>query len=141
MKLEKKGRDRLLKLASFLAKKKQHFNMWNWFSHNSQDGHEHDFGPKLTAEALTHCGTAACALGWAATMPFAKRENVCYLPGKGFRVGKKLVYGWQASQRLFGLDFNQHLALFEQWDRGEETDPKAWAKRCRRLVREWSASP
>lgn len=140
MTLEKKGRDRLLKLAAFLAKKKpEHFNMWNWFRHESQDGHEHDFGPKLTAKALTNCGTAACALGWAATMPFAKREGVCYVPKKGFKIGKRTVSGEQASKRLFGLNYEQHRNLFEHWEAGPGTDPKAWAKRCRKLVKEWTS--
>jgi hypothetical protein len=137
--LKKKGRDRLLKLADFLENQDQkHFNMWNWFRHIGQDGHKHDFGSKLTEKTLTHCGTAACALGWAATMPFAKKDGVCYVPERGFKIGKRIVFGEQASNRLFGLNVEQHYNLFERWEPGTETDPKAWAKRCRRFVKEWS---
>lgn len=145
MPLSKKGKARLLRLADFLErlpkKAQKHFDMNAWFQHQTgpNDQHGHRFGEVLTRKDLEACGTFACALGWAATMPYAKKDGVVLKPFNGFCVNGKHVFGQDASKRLFGVDREQHFDLFERWTFAAN-DAKAWAVRCRELVAKWSAA-
>lgn len=118
----------------------KHFNMAWWFSHDRS--HEHKIGAFITAKALTHCGTKACALGWAATIPSLRRAG---LKVEATQASERPV---ARARRVFGLNDDQFRALFttSSFFGGEEgpmdgaTTPQKWAKQARKLLREWSAS-
>ena len=128
---------RLLLLADFLdnlpEEKAEHFHMSCWYwNHAANQGNrpKHIVRPK----DLKHCGTSACALGWATLMPAFKNLGVRLRADGSFKVGRNKGWGHEASKRLFGLSYDDHLHLFEHWTGSASTDSKAWAARCREFV-------
>ena len=71
---------RTMKLIAFMEKlpksAERHFNMEKWFEHRGSHAYDHDFGRYVTKKTLSHCGTTACALGWASTDPWFKRRGL-----------------------------------------------------------------
>lgn len=129
---------RLLKLIDFMDKlprsATKHFYMGCWFKHNAD--HDHGIGEYITKDALEHCGTTACALGWAAIVPGFKKAGL-RVPAQAF--GPEPI---TAAVKFFEIDDDQAYALFNPGRYGSSPvpdTPKQWAKRARRLVREWEA--
>lgn len=147
MKLSKLAKSRLNTLIRYMEKlpasANKHFYMGNWFGHQSE-GHAHlKKGETVTREHLQHCGTQACALGWAATIPaFNKagleirmddeRTGWPYLDGKKYTHNRGLI----AAQKFFDIAPAQASALFG-FDLFIRT-PKQWAKSARKEMKEWS---
>jgi hypothetical protein len=115
------GKRRLLKLADFLETKvpPDSFNMSHW-------GRGDDAGKP-------QCGTTACALGWASAIPSLRKAGVRLAPDGGF-VGDS---PWGISQKVFGLNLDQHSFLFDNgqtFDMTRRRGVKVVAKRIRKLV-------
>ena len=132
MKLNVRRVKALIKFMRSLPKSaEKKFNMAWWFVHNDYE-HSHKVGKFITKETLEHCGTTACALGWAATIPSLRKA--------GLRV-EALSHSdkpMKRARRVFGLDEAQAEALFAP-DFDVPTTPKAWARRADNLLRKWSA--
>jgi hypothetical protein len=120
---------RLLKLADFLEKlPRQRFSFHSWV------------GPEWGGAQDLSCGTTACALGWACTIPAFQRLGArieqgedCVYPDLAW---KNRVDTYEVSRGLFGLTFTEHCRLFlPGWARlGENPTPKQVAKRLRDFV-------
>src|SRR5688572_29906761 len=78
MALSKLAVRRLTKLADYMEKlpksAAKHFDMGAWFSHRGD--HDHAIGRWVERDTLNYCGTTACALGWAATVPAFRRAGL-----------------------------------------------------------------
>ena len=79
------------------------------------------------------CGTTACAVGLASTLPEFKRLGLKihdYLPA--FRD----LRGWYAVQKFFGISYDaaEYLFSYTQYESNDTTKPKAVADRIRALV-------
>jgi len=127
MAISKQMKFRILKLCSFMEKlpraANKHFNMRAFWNDESR-GHDHPV-PTTVADILHSCGTTACALGWAATMPYFKK--------RGLRFNKfGHIVGLSAVVPAESLKWG---ALFG--GSNEDKTPKQWARRARQLVREW----
>ena len=115
-------RRRLLKLADFLeALPPKRFNYCHWV------------GDDWEGAANLSCGTTACALGWATTMPIFRRLGLClYKPGRYYtptvilKIGKRRGSTFDATEEIFGLDHNETMELFTPRGSGE-LGPKAKA--------------
>jgi hypothetical protein len=112
---------RLLTLAKFLRTvPKKRFYMGTW----ATDG----FCGKANEPAHNECGTAACAAGWACTIPSFKRA--------GFRLGESEYWGdksncpvyrgmeeWDAIRAFFGLPAQLYEELkYESLTKGMPED-------------------
>jgi hypothetical protein len=88
MMLTKKAKTRLLKLAEFMERlpkeDREHFNMGVWFMHAGA-GHGHGVSPGQVVgkKEITKCGTSACALGWATTIPAFRRAGLKLIATEG----------------------------------------------------------
>lgn len=135
MALSRKGKMRLNTLIAFMEKlpksANKHFYMGFWFNHGGD--HDHKFGNVVTKESLRHCGTTACALGWAATIPSFRKAGL-YV--------ETVVRGEKPFDRakdFFDINYAQTAELFSPLHEAPKT-PKQWAKQARALVREWSSA-
>lgn len=132
--MEKKHAKRLLKLADFLSElPKKNFDYCDVIR----------FDPK--------CGSVGCAIGWAVTLPFAKRE--------GYRVKKSKCTNFfsalteevldickggqhvefdEVGVDLFGLTYGEASLLFtpDSSGLGEDATPKQVAKHIRKFVKD-----
>lgn len=134
--LTKKAKTRLLKLVEFMEalpkSANAHFDMATFVNHYGE--HHHKFPEKMRMKDLHTCGTTACALGWAATMPYFKRlglylnyseevqgDEIAVFDMDNCEIGVNGGYMW-------GPLFGSH---------NKDKTPKQWAKRVRRLIREW----
>ena len=117
------GNRRLLKLAAFLRTVPR-----SRFDYSVFVG-----GDWAGAQDLS-CGTQACALGWAATMPTFRRLGL-YL-NRAFRpVLKGLRDPWRSAERLFSLDREEAITLFAPDDLSEDyATPKYVASKLERFV-------
>ena len=112
MALSKLAIRRLTKLANYMAglpkRAEKHFNM-------------RDVGPTghVTKTQMLRCGSSACAMGWAATIPSFKRAG--------------WTSGWLNEREFFEINRTQAEELF--YDMNIET-PKQWAGHCRKFIRE-----
>lgn len=143
--LSKVTKRRLTKLIEFMEtlpkEAEQHFDMGDWVRHRGA-GHDHGLqeGVEVKKCHLEACGTTACALGWAATMPYFRRAGLKLLYHPYFSdIEFKGVGVFADDTRRAGfldLDREQSRALFSA--RVPVKTPKEWANRARGLVREWS---
>ena len=132
--LSKKAVRRLTKLADYMdslpPEARKHFHMSDWFKH---DGLHPLRGKILTRRHMNDCGTTACALGWAATMPAFQKLGLTYnlvgIPWQGFHepIGRAM--------KIFDIDdsvandlFSADLSIFIH-------TPKQWARYCRQVIR------
>jgi hypothetical protein len=124
---------RLTKLADYLdslpRSQRKHFDMRKWFSHTGN--HEHEIGEHVKPGALKHCGTTACALGWAATVPSFYKA--------GLRIPTGIAGGsWEPigiASEFFEIEENDAAVLF--FDCAVDIrSPKQWAKHCRKFLRD-----
>jgi len=108
-------RKRLLLLAEFLRTKvpEDRFKMHYWVA------------PGWKGSQTLSCGTSACALGWAATVPALRRaglrlvrgdwdiwDNVPLVGWRNPRTGRVLKNPEEAAARVFGLDGAGFTELF-----------------------------
>jgi hypothetical protein len=92
---------RLLKLAAFLEKLPDNrFDYGLWV------------GPNWKGDADFLCGTTACALGWATTMPEFRSLGLVMDRVRVVKDEKTGKYGHQAAVRVFGLTANESDYLF-----------------------------
>lgn len=142
MAITKLGFRRLHKLVEFMASlpksSAKHFNMRDYITH-SGNGHEHAIPKKPTAKDLHACGTAACALGWAVTVPSLRRAGL-YLDVSVDWDGVGKLYSVEGSNEVFGLDEDAD----DHWEtlfgsNNRDKSPKEWAKRVRKLLKQWEA--
>lgn len=149
MALSKQAKTRILKLVenmeSLPKSAAEHFDMGAWFKHDGDHDLPINYGQAINRHVMEDCGTTACALGWAATMPYFNKLGlkVRYNGDIGevcFRSKVHVDYEDIEGSRkpLFGISMSQWMALFA----GTNADktPKQWAKRVRKLVKEWSAA-
>ena len=135
MKLSKLAVRRLTKLAKFMASLPKeadaHFNMRWWVLHNDSrhlqyNEHGLDEGP-LTQKKLLSCGTAACAAGWAATVPSFRKA--------GFRM--RMLNGALepaiTPAHFFDITMEQEHLLFG--DSSKDQTPRQWAQRCMKFIK------
>ena len=135
------GLKRLERLAIFLRalpRKRFDYNRWvgrDW--KGSQD---------------LSCGTKACALGWAATIPSFRREGLCLINNSwkdyGELVGEAEVglrnmktgrfassFSMSSGAIFFGIDTSDAMYLFAPNINEDEMTPKQVAKKIEKFVR------
>lgn len=150
MELSKTTKDRLLKLCALLEslpkEADQHFNMVDWFEHRGKR-HKHglDDGDMIERKHLTACGTSACALGWATTLPYFRDLGLrmTYSKEKGGVIsfdGMSGVEGgvFPIAKAAFEMADEQQAVLFFR-DIGAST-PKQWAAQVRQIIKQWDRS-
>lgn len=138
MSLSKKATRRLKTLITYMRSlpkaADKHFNMRWWVLHDGDsDGvaQQHGLGVGVTKQKLLSCGTAACAAGWAATIPQFKRAGFKMEADGNGRLAPAI-----APSDFFDLSCNQEDELFS--GRSVDETPKAWAKRAQSLMRQWA---
>lgn len=137
MALSKLAVKRIEKLIEFMdslpRSANKHFDMGSFFHHKGA-GHEHQFGDFISRKDLSQCGTSACALGWAATMPAFKRIGLRISP-----VGAVSLKGSEGSvySTIFGaFDFTDpELADNLFGGHGRIKTPKQWARHAKKELR------
>jgi hypothetical protein len=146
MALSKKAKQRLTKLIKFMSSlprsANKHFDMNNWADHSKGSGFpEHGIRPGaiVPTNAVTLCGTTACALGWACSVPSFHKAGLRLrvapsLPNRAYPVFGR-SHTEMAASRFFDIHHQQAEALFYMYD---AKTPKAWAKGARKLVAQWS---
>lgn len=131
------GNRRLMKLVELLKTvPRKQFNYWKWAGHDWK------------GKADLSCGTQACALGWATTIPSLRRLGLRL--HRPFRASNPFVQlkgaprlsPYEVAQTLFGLNANQAHYLFTAVSSGEEDDatPKQVAKKLEKFVASRSAT-
>jgi hypothetical protein len=122
--------ERLLKLANFLENDvpPPRFKMDEWSD-------TRDFAPEV-------CGTAACAIGWATTIPAFRIEgftgkqsdqaNIVYPSYRSYE-------SWEAVEKFFGLGKRKAEYLFDDENYPGAPTPKQVAKRIRKFVKDAGA--
>lgn len=139
--LSKQAERRLTKLVNFMASlprsANQHFDMSSWFVVMEHEPDEHGLhtGRAVTSRDLSLCGTSACALGWAATMPSFKRAGLSMDSVMATPNFKGRHYGLEAAKAFFDIDLLQAHNLFAGVNK--DRTPKQWARRARKLIRRW----
>lgn len=94
------GKRRLLKLADFLetAELSGEFDLTTLANE--------------TRSAQPKCGTRACALGWATTIPSFQRAGLCLRQGD-LRLKGRRGNGWgETAATFFGISFGEAIDLF-----------------------------
>lgn len=124
---------RLLKLADFLKKLPvKRFDYTSWV------GVDWEGAPDLS------CGTTACALGWATTIPEFRRLGLRLKrksPWGGFPAlvasrGGPTSQAARAVEKIFGLDQSAFRFLFMPAPFERRATPREVAKKIRQFVRE-----
>lgn len=135
--LSKQTIRRLTVLCDFMEKlppeAKEHFDMSDYFFTNHVPGE--GFSGRVKTSELYQCGTQACALGWAATVPSFKRAGL-YIDGYDEMVkldNKMVMCAATAAMEFFGLDSQQEGHVFGGGI-GNIKTPKQWARMCRRFI-------
>lgn len=140
--ISKTGFRRLYKLCDFMASlpksANKHFHMRDFFEHKGAD-HQHSLPNEPTKQDLHACGTTACALGWAVTVPAFRRAGLYVSANESF-IHEGKWYSVEGSCEAFGLPEGDH-----EWDKlfgseNKDKTPKAWAKRVRKLLKKWQAA-
>ena len=138
--LSKLAIQRLEKLANYMEKlpksAAKHFNMGTEFYHSGDE--HHDFPFRLTTHSLTLCGTAACAMGHAATVPYFQKlglsmdrhGHIQLVTKERHRVGYL-----DAAAAVFDIEIDQAWELFNSSLERTISTPKAWAKHCREFIK------
>jgi len=107
-------KQRLQTLANFLRTvPPEKFDLWDWRSapHTSLPLTDEDL---ITDEDLKTCGTTACAVGWACSMPEFQTEGLYYdghTPIYAPVDAQPLSY-WRAVEEFFGLSYIEAQWLF-----------------------------
>lgn len=134
------SRNRLLKLANFLDKlPRKRFCYSTWV------------GADWEGNQDLSCGTTACALGWAATMPEFRRLGLNLKSDNYFcnyvslkKKNKEVAIDLDAASEVFGLGMVEAEYLFcpehddgdGNYSPGDNATPKQVAKHIRKFVKE-----
>ena len=125
---------RLTKLADYMETvPRNKFSMAYWFQHARAGTHTHRFGRTLSAKDMNHCGTKACAVGWAATMPEFQRLGLRIAPKEAG------IAPFSKAKKVFDLTTAQAHYLFgytDEYGNVSVFTPKQWAKRARTFIRD-----
>lgn len=126
------GLRRLDVLADFLLTvPKEHFNLWDW---------ARNYGPDWTMT----CGSTACAVGWAASIPEFQNLGFRLQPSRCFSNAAVPAFGrrdnWDAVDSFFGLhggEFGEAGRLFRKayYTDGDSRDPLAVSRRIKAFVK------
>src|SRR5260221_3731316 len=111
---------RLRKLADYMdslpREAAEHFDMKSWLANIGKDS-EH--GLRSTQQVgireLSYCGTTACALGWACTIPSFKRAGVRLMHNRRAVVGMvrfKRMVDVKAAENFFDIPPGHGMHLF-----------------------------
>lgn len=132
--------DLLLKLADYLCKIDNQFDLDSWVG---DENATHDFKKKLLKGKPTHathktCGTTACAMGHAVSIPELYKEGLRLVDvGSGWIVPRhKGLEGIEAAESLFGITERVAEDLFtpDGYEEDEVKDPKIVAKKIYEFV-------
>jgi hypothetical protein len=129
-----KYKRRLLKLADFIWSK-QHKVPRQRFYYGSWVGEDWKGSPTLD------CGTTACALGWAATMPTFRRLGLRLTP---FVIDDEITVNETLESRgaeVFGLSLNEFDALFVPGGEYNPLRARATPKQVADRIRAFVAHP
>lgn len=102
----------------------RHFSMDTFLEHHGDHKHK---APRSKRDLLHSCGTTACAMGWAATMPYFQKLGLSFR--KNGRIG-----GIDVIARLMSYEWQE---LFGGYNR--DRTPKQWAKRARKCLLRYQA--
>ena len=116
------------KMAKLPKSAEKHFDMRTWFRHRGRHGHK--FGDFLQLKDLTFCGTSACAMGWAASMPYFNKLGLSIKVFDGSHSKNKTGSITKVPEDIFG---NMAGDLF--YDFSIKT-PKEWAAKARAFLRQ-----
>lgn len=127
------GNRRLLKLADFLETVPRKNFDYNTLASEKWDGKQ-DF---------ISCGTQACALGWAATMPSLRKVGLRLSLADGLATvhlkttSADVADGddlYKATEEVFGMDLDETDFIFNMYMGQPESTPKQVAKKIRKFV-------
>ena len=123
------GNARLLRLAALLRTlPRKRFDYTTWV------GYDWEGDPDLS------CGTTACALGWATTIPSLRRAGLALTPwahGGGSVTLNGRFGALDAAEELFALEDFEARLLFAPWGASESrATPKQVAKKIEKFVAE-----
>jgi hypothetical protein len=117
MALSKLAVRRLTKLADYMEglpkKAYEHFYMGTFFHHSGSHGTDANRGQALGEKHLLDCGTSACALGWAATVPDFKKAGLkLEYHGNGYAnvICPNATNAMDAAMAFFDLESNADQA-------------------------------
>lgn len=129
------------KLRSLTPKEQRHFDMTRWFAHDNTKKHSHPLSNRrsndpvrVATKDMLHCGTAGCAVGWAATMPMFQKLGLrmdwdaSYEDGYPVlwrRQGNKVAGSIRVVRQLFGLTSQTASWLVSQYSPDESADEVA----------------
>lgn len=149
MALSKTAIRRLLMFCRYMEnlpkKAQEHFHMGEWFRHTGDCDHGFKSGAVLKRAHLSKCGTVACALGWAATVPQLQRVGLTFKlseSGLGdirFKGKQEDVY--VAAAKTFAISSEQAIDLFSgvRHCANAETTQE-WAAKARECIAEWKCT-
>jgi hypothetical protein len=121
--------------------------MKQWVSHQGRvatiDVHGIKDAGKVERKHLLECGMAACAVGWACTIPAFQKEGLMmragvYLDDTNLRPFFDGEEHFDAVMKFFDIDETRARRLFGPY-RSVRT-PQEWAKSARQIVGKWSAA-
>ena len=122
-------RARLLRLAAFLETvPNRRFYMYSWFDDIKAGGVVCDLPPPTK----TRCGTSACALGWATSIPAFRRAGLTVRMYKGDMIRPLFgrLEGEDAAKAFFGITTSEVEELFL----GDQVTPKKKARELRTVA-------
>lgn len=139
------AKQRILKLCDYLEKlppsAARHFDMVEWFGHKKKHKHLRD-GETVEQRHLSSCGTTACALGWASTMPYFRKLGLSMVYDSSVNGGAVVRFG--AMQSAHGGVFDVIREAFDL--QGDEAQvffrdlpadtPQQWAINARTWIRQ-----
>jgi len=131
-------KERLIKLAEFLERvpDSKTFDLGTWFTaeHGPVCFLDKDaLKGNVTREDMHTCGTTACAMGWAVTIPEFREAGLQNQWGMPMFHGR---HGYDAAALFFGITYEQSMHLFDpfRYRMAELRDPLAVARRLRELA-------
>ena len=124
--------ERLTKLAELLywvAAEHKPFDLTVWI--NDQDPYSETFDPQRKAG---ECGTAACAVGYAACDPWFNAQGLSLVDGEP--AIRDVEEGWDSVEIFFDLGEGdaRHLFCSSRYCAGPETGPSQVATRIREFI-------
>lgn len=133
---------RLEKLAAYMDSlpegANEHFYMGAWYRHDGDPAHAPKPGTAVQENHLMDCGTTACALGWATTIPEFQNAGLrmnAYVSTDGGVMGMPVFRNheeFDAAEKFFRIDGHDSAVLFACTS---VRTPKQWARHCRAYIK------
>lgn len=144
MRLDPVAAANLLRLCDYMEslppEAAQHFDMRSYVGHRTL-GHSHSVPMLPAPQDLMTCGTTACALGWAVTMPEFQAQGMHYFPIIGVTGEHRVFPGLGADIEVDrdedGIEVKTLWEILFDSD-NHDASPREWAARVRPLIHEWS---